>query len=353
MQVFVEPRAYHAKFKEFFARAQMDLGHEPEMISALDEDWYSILVVDGARALAHAIAPKPIGRTGLNDVEPLMGYGGLLTSTADRSFLGDALAAYSVACRELKVVAELIRFDPLLLNHTDFLGRREINIVPAKDVVVVSCENDREAQISRFSAPCRRRLRRGLEKFHTRLLEKPREVTLFRDFYERSLVRVGAAKHWFLPDRFYAAITASSLFQIYSVWSDAELAAAALVGHHPTGAHYVLAANAENYPAGAGERLIYEITRDAAGRGERRLMLGGGNTSDPDDPLLRYKSRYAEKPVTFFLGTMVHDRPRFDALQTQAVAARPQISEETFFLKHRLVAALGGNAETETVSDRR
>jgi hypothetical protein len=337
MEVFVKPRAYPAKFKELFPAHQIDLGHEPEMISALDEEWYSILVVDGHRALAHAIAPKPIGGTGLYDVEPFIGYGGLLTNSDDKYFLHEALLAYSAACRNLNVIAELIRFDPLLLNHQFFIDRDELNVVSAKHVIVVSCENNFEMQVSHFSKSCRSTLRRGLRDYHARVLDKSREIEVFRNLYEGSIARIAADKRWLFSDRFYSAIVASPLFEIQSVWSNNDLAAAALVGQHPTGSHYILAANSAEYLPGAGERLIYEIVRKAAERGHRRLMLGGGNTAALDDPLLRYKSKFGKSAAMFYIGTIVHDRPNFERIQAQAIALRPEIRDRQFFLKHRLL----------------
>jgi hypothetical protein len=348
MDVIIEARRYPTKFKEVFAAHQTDLGHQPEMMSAIDEEWYSILVFDGHRALAHAIAPKPIGETGLYDVEPFMGYGGLLVNTNDQCFLREALAAYSGACRSLKVVAELIRFDPLLLNHQFFIDRTELDVIPAKPVIVVSCERDYDRQIWNFSPPCRRRLRRGLQDFSARTLDKSKEIDLFRDLYERALGRVGANRNWGFSDRFYSAIAASPMFEVESVWSNDLLVAAAVIGHHVTAGHYVLAANSEDYLPGAGERLIYEITRNTVARGQRQLMLGGGNTPTSDDPLLRYKARYARDSVTFFVGMMIHDEAKFEMLQVQAIASQPELQNQKYFLKYRLVS----NPVNEVVSRR-
>jgi hypothetical protein len=338
MEVFVQHRSYPEKIKELFAAHQMDLGHEPEMISAVDEEWYSILVVDGDRALAHAISPKPIGKTGLYDVEPFMGYGGFLANSDDQSFLQEALFGYSEACRGLKIVAELIRFDPLLLNHQRFMRRAELNVVPAKPVIIVNCENDFETQILHFSAKCRGKLRRGLANFHVRSLDKSREIDSFRNLYEGSITRMATERHWLFSDHFYSKIAASPLFEIQSVWSNDNLAAAAVVGHHPTGSHYILAAHSAEYLTGAGERLIYEIARKGASRGQQRLMLGGGNTPASDDPLLLYKSKFAKTAATFYIGMFVHDRPNFEILQARAMALRPEIRNQSFFLKHRLLS---------------
>ena len=339
MRVLVQPRAYPPEFMEFFAPNQMDLGHEPEMISAIDEEWYSILVVDRRRVLAHAIAPKRIGDSDLYDVEPFLGYGGLLTNSNDQCFLREALAAYSGACRSLKVIAELIRFDPLLHNCQVFIDHAELAVIPAKRVVIVTCEEDYKTQVSHFAKSRRKELTKSLKNYQARTLDKSEEIGLFRNLYERSLARLGAEKRWLFSDRFYSAIVASSLFEIESIWSGNHLVAAILIGHHATASHALLGGLSDDHPDGASTRIIYEAMRNAIARGQRRLVLGGGLTAAPNDPLLFYKSHFAKETSTFFVGMMVHDRPNFELLQAQAIALRPEIQDRQFFLKHRLVTS--------------
>jgi hypothetical protein len=235
----------------------------------------------------------------------------------------------------LRIVAEFVRFSPILENHRPYLGRQELDVGAAKSIVIVSCERDEQRQIGLFSPPCRRRLRRGLGELQARMLDKSSELGLFRQLYERSLERVGAAPHWWFGERFYARVVACPAFEIPSVWSRNRLVSAALIGTHRRAFHYVLAASAEDYPPGSGERLIYQVARRAVQAGCRYLVLGGGNSAAPDDSLLRFKAKFARDPVTFFVGKMVHDRPYFAELCNRAVAARPELAGGSYFLKYR------------------
>jgi UDP-N-acetylbacillosamine alanyltransferase len=338
MKVIIERNAYPPEFGRFFPSCALDFCYVAEVQSAIESEWYSITVVDGGRAFAHIVAPKPIPGTAWCDVEPFMGYTGFLTNCTEHSFLGEALAAYSEACRSLRIIAELVRFNPVLGNHQPYLGRAELEVVAAKNIVVVSCEREEQQQIGHFSPPCRRRLRRSLIEQQARLLDKLSEMDVFRQLYERSLERVRAAHYWRFDDRFYARVAACSAFELASVWSGERLVSVALIGAHPTAFHYVLAANAEDYPPGAGERLIYQVARRAAQVGCRCLVLGGGNTAAPDDSLLRFKARFAREPVIFFIGKMIHDRSNFAELCNCAITARPDLAGSSYFLKYGLAA---------------
>jgi UDP-N-acetylbacillosamine alanyltransferase len=337
MKVTIERDTYPPEFERLFPPCRRDFCFEAAVQSAIESEWYSIMVTDGGHAFAHVVAPKPIPGTPWCDVEPFMGYTGFLTTSNKNGFLREALAAYSEACRSLRIIAELVRFNPILGNHWPYLGREELEVVAAKSIVVVSCERDEQQQIGHFSRSRRRDLRRGLRELQSRLLDKSSEIDLFRQLYERLLERAGAAPHWRFGNKFYAKVAACPAFEIQSVWSGNRLAAAALIGAHSTAYHYVLAANAEDYPPGAGERLIYEVARRAAENGCRQLVLGGGVTAAPDDSLLLFKARFAREPVTFFIGKMVHDRAKFEEISATAVAARPELANGSYFLKHRLV----------------
>jgi len=310
------------------------------MISAIESEWYGIMVTDGRRAFAHAVAPKPIPGTPWYDVGPFMGYEGFLTTSSEQSFLAEALSAYSEACKSLRIVAELIRFNPVLKNHVPYLDRDELDVVAAKSIVVVSCERDEQRQIDHFSTSCRRSVRQGLRKLQARLLDKSSEMDLFRQLYERSLERLGAAPHWRFDDRFYSSVAACPAFKIQSVWSGDKLAAAGLIGAHPTAWHCLLLGTADDRPRWVVPRLIYETARRAAEAGCRNLILGGGVTASPDDSLLQFKVRFASKLTTFFIGKMQHDKVEFARLSEQAISARPDIAESGYFLKHRLVSQL-------------
>jgi hypothetical protein len=337
MKVAIERNDHPPAFAAFFPPSKADFGFDPAVQSALESEWYGVTISDAGRAFAHMVAPKPISGTPWCDVEPFLGYTGFLATSHDPAFLAEALAAYSDACRSLGIIAELVRFNPVLRNHLPYRDRPELEVAAAKLIVVVTCESDEAAQIEHFSKSRRRDLRRGLNDLQGRLLNKSTEMDRFRHLYECSQERLGTAPQWRFDDRFYAAVAACPAFEIQSVWSEERLAAAALIGKHPKACHYVLAASAEDYPVGASECLIYQSARRAAEAGCRHLVLGGGNTAAADDGLLRFKARFAREAITFFIGKMVHDEANFARISQQAVLARPELGNTPHFLKYRLV----------------
>ncbi len=336
MQVLLTENRHAPEFDEFFPTTSRDAFHESAVLNALSSKWYSILIVDGAMAFHNSFAPSPIGGTGLFDVEPFMGYAGPLTTSTNKTFIRDALEVYSNKCRELDIVAELIRFDPLLDNRVAFSHQDKIQVVAAKDVIIVTCCAEENELLKQFSEPCRRRVRLGLRCHKFRRLESSTELLQFRALYEKSVKRRNMGVHWLFSDGLYRQAANSDLFAIYGVYDNIRLVSAALVVHHPTCSHYALVANVQDYPAGASELLVFGIAREFATRGITHLMLGGGITSAPEDGLLRFKQKFARESSVFYIGKLVHDRTRFFNLCNEAVAADPELANCPFFLKYRL-----------------
>jgi hypothetical protein len=335
MQVQTQRGGHPPGLQGKIGQQRLDLYHEPETLDLTYDDWWSVLVTEGDQAFASCFGRRPIGDTGLYDVEPVMGYAGLLTNTDDPGFLARALDAYSAACRDLGVVAELIRFNPVLEDHQPFVGQPSVTVLAAKAVVVCHCSEDTDEVLAGFSASRRKLVTRMAGRLTARLLDKAHEIPLFRGLYDAAMVRLDTDGRWRFGDSFYDGVVANPRYAFVSVWKDERLLAACLIGCRPPVAHYVIAANTEDYVEGAGERLIFEAALEAARRGCDQLILGGGVTGAADDGLLVFKKRFAPETRTFHIGKMVHDEANYSALCEAAIAVRPSLKSSRQLLLYR------------------
>ncbi|HEY6396036.1 MAG TPA: hypothetical protein VIX82_01150 [Solirubrobacteraceae bacterium] len=81
-------------------------------------------------------------------------------------------------------------------------------------------------------------------------------------------------------------------------------------------AAYVLAGR-HGAGAGGSSAVLWEAQRQLAASGVLELLLGGGNTDDPDDPLLRFKRSLANRMLALHVGGICYD----EAGHARAVAA--------------------------------
>jgi len=70
----------------------------------------------------HGFHLGQVAGTGFADIQSPYGYGGPVASTADGEFLAEAWVSFRQWCKENNVLAEFIRFHPLLENWCYYHG---------------------------------------------------------------------------------------------------------------------------------------------------------------------------------------------------------------------------------------
>ena len=332
---------HHSTVTNFFDFQQLDAFHHPEVLRVIyGESWYSVFVTQGESAMLHVFCPQPLPATTSQpaqfDIEPFIGYNGPVLNTTDLAFREVALLEYSRLARERGVIAEIIRFSPILHNSSVFEGSAQLQVFRAKDIVVTPCYADAEAQLAAFTAKCRSSVRRGLRDCTTEVLDKA-YWSDFVAFYYASLDRLNAECKWYYSPELFARAEQSDFFQVYVVKYQGQWASVSLVIDHPLAGYYFVAASSEVPVQGANEYLVHSIAVHLAQKGIEQLILGGGNTASDDDPLLRFKRKFAHEPTSLVMGKIVHDKPAFSDRIADALAHKPELTEVNFFLKYRLL----------------
>ena len=337
LNVSVTRGAYPAEATAFFQFDQLDAFHTPEVMQLMyDNTWYGVLISAGNEAFLHSFQPLSVPQGGSLDIDPFIGYTGpVLTADPSDAFREQAVAAYSAWCRAHGIIAEIMRFNPVLHNDEAFKSS-VIGVFNAKNIVVASCFPTVEAQLASFASQCRSSVKRGLRDCTFGPLDKATEWEAFVEFYMASLHRIGADPRWGYTPEIFARMAQSDMFQPYAVKHNGELASASLVIQHPLASYYFLAASSEQPIQGANEYLVFGICQEVARLGGSHLILGGGNNASDDDPLLKFKKKFAAELSPLMLGRLVHQPQAFEELVAATVVARPELEAVRFFLKYRL-----------------
>jgi hypothetical protein len=302
--------------------------------------WESVLVEDGTNAFLHAYAINPISDSGFYDIEPLLGYSGPLANTGEGEFLRAALAEYSRFCRERGVVAELVRFNPLLRNHEPLTGQCSgLRLIERKPIAYIRLSRDPETLLAGYSQKCRNMVRHGMKCFASRVLDKSgSDWDLFTDLYRRSIRTLGTGPEWLFDDPFFERLRASERTWLIGTFSGVGVvnASVLLVGRKVS--YDLFSAN--NYEApyrsGANNAAVHFAATQLAERGCSWLCMGGGNSDDPKDSLMRYKALFASDIRPFPLGFFSHNEPKLTELYGRADTEDPGAASARLFLRYRL-----------------
>jgi hypothetical protein len=342
LHVSVECGRHPAALRRWFPAPEPDPFFEASVLTALHGDaWTSIVIEEDGHAVRHAFAACAIGATGLLDIEPLVGYAGpLATPGAPTDFLIAAIDRYRTLCRECGIVAELVRFNPLLQNHRVMEGlTADLVLLPPKPVVYVSVRQDDSDQMSSYPTATRNMVRAGYRSSSVSVLEHaPEAWPELRLFYERTLDHTGAQPQWRLPLELWERLQRHPRFVLFGAVQQERLVSGAVALVHGGTWYYFLAAGVREPQVrrGAANAVVHEIAKAAALDGASRIALGGGRTAAADDWLFRFKSSFGGDVLPFTVGFLTHDRNELTSLVQAAERRDPSVSASPLFLRYRL-----------------
>ena len=329
----------------------------PEYFRAYEEngdgEGLAFTAEEGGESLFHAFMLRPITKVGdapvkdgWTDIETVYGYGGPLASTREPGALAALWEPFSAWCRERRVVAEFLRFHPLLGNQA--WAEASCRVTLDRETVAIDLSGDEDSVLRRFPAgqgtQVRQALAHGLACRETPL---PEGLDVFRPLYERAMVRAGALSYYGFSDAYFNSLVSGLREKVrsFTVWDGKRSIASALFLAHGSLLHYHLSGSDESYlRLRPNNLLIHTAALWGRSQGFRWLHLGGGRTNKPDDTLLAFKASLSRNRFPFHVGRRVHDSAVYERLcalwmRGQAAAERPP-----YFLLYRLGGAVGARS---------
>lgn len=247
------------------------------------------------------------------DIQSPYPYGGPLCSTSDAGFLDAAWKQYQIWCQDHYVLAEFVRFHPIMANWQLHPG----NSLYMRDTVWVDLEAT--DPVSSFSS----RVRNGLHK------ARKHELRVVWEESEASY-RAFAALYWQAmrerkADPFY--YFSYALFQNFPVWdccslafcvkNEEVLAASLFIIDSFTMEYYLAAATPEGKRCNASTLILSEAAVRGKTLGCQVLHLGGGTDNQLSNPLLFFKSGFSKNRAPFRIGKVIHNSEAYRFLQIE------------------------------------
>lgn len=238
--------------------------------------------------------------------ESAYGYGGPLTERPEPDDLAKAEEVFCTWARSNGIIAEFVRFHPLLDTHRWF--RREILIEENRPTVTVPLDAPYDQLVKRFSPAKRRNIRKADKAGVT--VSQGGDFEGFWRLYEATMKRLSAPTfyrfHGEHRPRLERLVRAGGF--LLEARIGGRLIAAAIFLRSADFLHYHLGgSDAEFLHVAPNDRLIAEAIRLGFESGATVLHLGGGASTAPDDTLLRFKRGFSPTFGTFRTGKRVHD----------------------------------------------
>lgn len=275
---------------------------------------------DGETAL-YPFLINPISSLGYSldkeyyDIQGAYGYNGVISSTDSKEFISDFWNEFDAFCQEHDIVAEFMRFHPLLNNH--LLASPNMKTFFSRHTVGLDL-TDEDIWMHQISSKNRNMIRKA-EKEGVEIVES-NDYETFRKLYDGTMTDLHAEDFYFFPPSYYEEY--KQTFKDNSLLCLAMYNGKAIAGSmfmfSEDYAHYHLSARDRDYSRYAANNLIlwYGIQK-AKERGCKWLHFGGGTTGDENDSLLKFKKDFSKTLCEFWIGKRVHNEAVYQSIVEQ------------------------------------
>jgi len=250
----------------------------------------------------------------LCDLETPYGYGGPVTNCFSKAFLSAAFKAYKEECAAQNIVCEFIRFHPFnpLARRAEFFDFHSLE----RQVVVVDLTLSAQERWAKYSKTTRNILRKANKK-----LVRSRNGDFLADFcalYQQTMDKNNASEFYYFETDYFKKLASLEGVELLSVNLDSALVSSGFFMHGHELGHYHLSANNGELSRENGNYALLDFAFDyAKSLGCKWMMLGGGRTSDENDSLFRFKVKFSDQYLPFYIAGLTflpNERSRLNAI---------------------------------------
>jgi len=297
-----------------------DLHYRPEYCGLFGDWGEARLFVyrEGTSVLAYPFIIRKVNeipcltgrlKQAIYDITSPYGYGGPLVSPGvDDSFIRGFYQSFTEYCEKNKIIAEFIRFHPLLGNQR--LVSNLMKVERASSVVFVDLTLSEEDIWRGYERNNRKNINKAIrEGLEVILGESPDRFADFIAIYRHTLKRNEAGEFYFFNDEFFDYIhrEMKGNFVYAHTLLGGRVISTELLIYNETYIHSFLGGTLEQfYQYRPNNILKHEVIKWAKKRRIKYFLLGGGYREG--DGIFRYKRSFATEGVLdFYVGKKVHN----------------------------------------------
>lgn len=240
------------------------------------------------------------------DMETAYGYGGPIVSCQDEKFLRKFEQTFTKFCKDNYIVAEFIRFHPLIRNENIF--NENIQVIHNRSTVYLNLTKGIDRIWCEDIKSKNRNVIRKAEKNGLRV-EISNDYETFKSIYSQTMDKVEASGYYYFGDEYYKNMGKNEHFVLFNVIRENKVIAAAIFMGYGKYFHYHLAGSLkEELCYCPNNLLIWEAIKYAVNNGYQEVHFGGGITDSLEDKLFKFKGSFSKTYTDFYIGKRVHNK---------------------------------------------
>ena len=253
------------------------------------------------------------------DIVTPYGYGGpyIKECVNKEKLLNDYEREFKQYCSKNNIVAEFVRFHPIKKNYQDFVGiyNTKFNRYTL-GTNLKSFENPVEQE---FSRSCRKTIRQILKNGITfKMIENPDNLEEFKRIYYLNMERKDANDYYFFDDDYFNTIKqfyGDKIVLAESLYHDKIIAAGLYFITDGCIHAHLSGTDTEYLHLSPAYILKYGTVLWGKEHGYDLIHYGGGTSTSLEDPLYKFKSKFAQNTkFEFYIGKRIWDNDVYNKL---------------------------------------
>lgn len=240
------------------------------------------------------------------DIETAYGYGGPIVNSHDDIFLKRFEESFVEFCNDNNIVAEFVRFHPLIQNENIF--KENMQVIHNRSTVYLDLTKGIDRIWNEDIKSKNRNVIRKAEKSGINI-RISNNFDIFVSIYNETMHKVHAGDYYYFNDKYYENIKDNSHFILLEAVRESRVIATAIFIGYGKYFHYHLAGSVKDeLKYSPNNLLIWEAIKFAADKGYKMMHFGGGLTDSLDDNLFKFKSSFSKEYADFYIGKRIHNK---------------------------------------------
>lgn len=270
------------------------------------------------------------------DIQTPYGYGGpIITSLKGdkKSLIKNYIVDFRKYCKDNNIVSEFIRFHPIEKNYEDFSDVMDIKFI--RKTVATVLKDKEDPFMEEFGKSSRKLIRKILkEDISYEVIENPDDLDKFIKIYYDTMDRNDASDFYYFTEEYFDYLLKNLKNNILTIniYYDDKTIASGLYFYFDKYLHAHLSGTDHNYLHLSPAYLLKYLTLEWGKKHNiEYIHYGGGTTNDPNDGLLRFKSKFTKEGFfDFYVGNNIYNQEIYDKL-----VALTNTEDSEYFPKYR------------------
>ncbi|MCB2219437.1 MAG: GNAT family N-acetyltransferase [Bacteroidetes bacterium] len=273
------------------------------------------------------------------DIQGAYGYNGVVASSNEKDFIESFFNSFNQYCKEENIVAEFTRFHPLINNKS--FSEKYLQVVYDRNTIYIDLNNNYENIFKNFQTTTRKQIKRAINRYHIKIKVFENDINqlnLFTEIYHETMDRVQSVPYLYFNKAYFKSLIESTKNVCFVAYYESKPIASILAFFNQYYIHGHLGGALTDYLYMSPNSLLYsEMIKFGQSKGCHFFHVGGGTTSEENDPLLQFKMNFSNNTLDFYIGKKIYNKEVYKLIVAQWENKYPKKVDkyENFVLKYR------------------